>query len=116
MAFDLRANIPLLELFIARHAATVVRYIATCPTLIKGLLDRLGIFPRKGNGFFEIAVLTRLGDCDGLLFVTVRRGSNINDIDRGVGQKLFHGLVYFAMSLLFDPCLRLFCSSVPDTC
>ena len=105
-----------LELLIARHAATVVRYVATCPTLIEGLLDRLGIFPGKGDRFFEVAVLIRLGDRDRLLFVTVRRGGNIDDVDRRIGQKLFHDLVHFAMALRIDPRLRLFCGSIPDAC
>ena len=105
-----------LELFIARHAATVVRYVATRPTLIEGLLDRLGVFPRKGDRLFEIAVLIRLGNRDRLLFVTVRCGGNINDVDRRISQKLFHGFVHFAMALRTNPCLRLFCGSIPDTC
>ena len=105
-----------LELLIARHATTVVRYVATCPALIEGLLDRLGIFPRKSDRFFEVTVLIRSGDRDRLLFVTVRRGGNIDDIDQRIGQKLFHGLVHFAMALRIDPRLRLFCGSVPDTC
>ena len=105
-----------LELLIAWHATTVVRYVATCSTLIEGLLDRLGIFPRKSDRFFEVAMLVRSGDRDRLLFVTVRRGGNIDDVDRRIGQKLFHGFVHFAMALRIDPCLRLFCGSIPDTC
>ena len=105
-----------LELLIARHAATVVRYVATRPALVEGLLDRLGIFPGKGDRLFEIAMLIRLGNRDRLLFVTVRRGGNIDDIDRRIGQKLFHGFVHFAMALRIDPRLRLFCGSIPDAC
>ena len=98
------------------YTATVANIGQCVANGVEGLLDRLSIFPRKGDWFFEITVLFRTCNRDRLFFVAVRRGSNIDDIDRRISQKLFHGVVYLAMTLRIDPCLRLFCGSVPNPC
>lgn len=102
-----------LQFAVAGHAAAVVGGEAARPRFIEGALDVLRVFPRKGKGLLEVAVLAGMRHGDRVVFVAVRRRCDVDDVDRRIGEQFIEGLVGASVPVACAPVARFRGRAVP---
>ncbi len=103
-----------LQLAVARHAAAIMCHEAALPRSFERDLDLLGFVPSKRDGLFQVAVLAGVRYGDGVLLMTVGGGSNVDDVDAGVGQQIIERVERAAVPVARAPINGLLLGAVPN--